>query len=71
MYKNYQNELKALQKKANKNSELEKKRLSDLQALIEEKKQELLNYKQNIALQGQLKNKLKGQKVGEDILFMS
>ena len=39
--------------------------------MIEEKKQDLLSYKNNITLQNQFKNKLKGEKVEESIWFVS
>ena len=45
---------------AKKKETLEKNRLQELDALIEEKKHELINYKNNIILQSQLKTKLKG-----------
>ena len=38
--------------------------------LIEEKKQDLLNYKNNISLQQKLKGKLKGEKVKNELIFM-
>ena len=48
-------------------AELERKRLAELNNLIEEKKQELINYKNNISLQAQFKTKLKGEKVKDNI----
>ena len=56
---------------AKKKENIEKNRIQELDALIEEKKHELINYKNNLALQSQLKTKLKGEKVGENIMFVS
>lgn len=50
-------------------TQIERKRINELEQLIEEKKEELLNYKNNLALQSKIKDKLKGQSVGEAFLI--
>lgn len=50
-------------------TQIERKRINELEQLIEEKKEELLNYKNNLALQSKIKDKLKGQFVGEAFLI--
>jgi ribosomal protein L29 len=50
-------------------NQIERKRIHELEQLIEEKKEELLNYKNNLALQSKIKDKLKGESVGEAFLI--